>query len=312
MNRNHSKDLDKCNRLQSIGSDLLKYITTFISGYDLDQLYYVCSEFRLLMRDDAKLMYRYVYKRWVKFCINEIAVAPDKETYKDFLDISIRDNGDIMFFLPDLRAKSKISYYDFADFVYDHSELFVDAGRLFDWEIKDGKFYDHERMMDDFIYHKYLVKPIRIYNLGKIDVLAVKLEYFPYLRITTENVYDGDVVGDYDIYMSYNVNITLFLRNFQKFLLRYYSYVFSKNSKYFIEQFIKIADTTRSQFRLFEESPGDYIYVRDILSPKELLVNLQRLISDRKNDKNNDNRCKCYMLHYISDWYHNSCMTWKS
>lgn len=168
--------------MQKAYPDVIKHILDFLNGDELVTSYDINKNFRETIRGDVRYAYRYVHSNWIKNIRERVL-----EEGEEYLDISKRNNGDIVFFVPDLRLQSGIVMDPyFAEFISDNSHLFVEAGGNLNWEIDDDKKFSRSDvlMACGRLYYKHIVGPCRVHNLGDINVLAIQLHYFPYLKFS--------------------------------------------------------------------------------------------------------------------------------
>lgn len=256
---------------------MLKSILEFIPDEELKIPFNISKKFREVLKNDVRYTFWNVYNDWIKRMTKHL----ERENAEEHLDIITRDNGDVVFFLLDLRIESEKSVKPyFTSFVYNNSELFASAGNNLEWGLtEDGKFYSEIDDVD-FLDHRSIVNPCRVHNLADIKILAVKLCYFPYLKMSEENYHH-----DYnpELFVKYKIDGSLMLRDFQRFMLNKYEHTFQNNSKFLIAKFIQMSTNAHVQTQYFEESDSDCVLLGDMKDEKEMSEELDDLILYRKS-----------------------------
>ena len=276
---------------------VVKHIIKFVNDNKLHILCNLNKRFDDIIKDNLDYKFWRIYKKWMKSITKDI-LSGGLFSGNRFLDINKRNNGEKVFFLPDLRRKSGITLDYFANFVQNYSELFVRAGELLNWPInEDGKF-DNDNVID-YLYYKHIVNPCRVHNLDKIEIIAVKLHYFPYLRIILDE-------SHIDNFIKYKINTSMIIKDIQKFVFDENKDVFMNNPEYVKNKINKLITDLLDQSQYFEEDISDDILLKDLKMQDEMIEELNDLI-ERRKISSTDTREFGHMYNWRKYWKEDWC-----
>lgn len=283
--------------MNKCSSYVLKSILEFIPDEELKVPFNVNKKFREILKIDARYMFQNVHDDW----INRMNRHMKYREADDYLDVITRDNGDVVFFLLNLEKDSEKSVHPyFTDFIRNNSELFVDAGNRLEWYLNDGRFHEDLDGDIEMLYYRSIVNPCRVHNLIDIMIFAVKLCYFPYLKISGQRSRDNT-----KLFVKYEIDGHLMLRDFQKFMLSKHKYIFKGNGEFLTSKFIQMSNDTHVYIPYFEKSISDQILPKDMKNKKQMREELKELIQYRESD-NYKHWAFRYILYYkdeiSSEW----------